>query len=246
MKSLIYVLFLCAILISSSSAQFDWNAKPQNLKVLPDTISGQSLRNTMVGFAQALGVRCSFCHDDSKGKEFSDIDFASDKKPEKDVAREMMKMTHKINKDFISNLKQYRNPALEVSCVTCHHGYEEPIALSSLLMETYKEDGLEASMDKYNNLKQQYYGGFAFDFKEGSLDKYGKNLLELNKDDDALAVFQKNAELFPDWAGAYESLGEVYMSLNNKEEAIKNYKKAFEMNPRNEHAKEMLKKLEGE
>ncbi len=93
MKRLMLVIFVCSIIVSTSFAQFNWNKKPMNLKVLPDTTSGQTVRHIMMGFTQALGVRCTFCHDDSKGKEFSDIDFPSDAKPEKETAREMMKMT---------------------------------------------------------------------------------------------------------------------------------------------------------
>ncbi len=87
-------------------------------------------------------------------------------------------------------------------------------------------------MKRYNKLKDEYYGSYAFDFKENSLDIFGKDLLDNGAGKDALAVFQKNAELFPDWAGAYESLGDANAKLGNKEEAIKDYKKAIEMNPR--------------
>ena len=243
MKKLMLVLFICSFIVSTSFAQFNWNKKPMNLKVLPDTTSGQTLRHIMMGFTQALGVRCSFCHDDSKGNEFSDIDFPSDAKPEKQTAREMMKMTGSINNEFLAKLK--KDDVLQVSCITCHRGYHEPIQLSDLLIKTYKHGGLEASMDRYSKLKDQYFGSFAFDFKEHSLDNFGKNLLESGASKDALTVFQKNAELFPDWAGAYESLGDANIKLGNKEEAIKNYKKAIEMNPRNERVKDKLDEIEG-
>ncbi len=216
-----------------------------NLKVLPDTTSGETVRHIMMGFTQALGVRCSFCHDDSKGKEFSDIDFPSDAKPEKETAREMMKMMGAINNNFLAKLKKNDNDnVMQVKCITCHRGYHEPIELSALLTETYKKDGLDASMEKYSKLKDEYYGSYAFNFKENSLDQFGKNLLDSGAEKDALTVFQKNAELFPDWAYAYVSLGDANAKLGNKEEAIKDYKKAIEMNPRDRRIQDKLDKLE--
>ncbi len=245
MKKILLVIFISSVLVSTSFSQFNWNKKPMNLKVLPDTTSGQTLRLIMINFAQSLGVRCSFCHDDSKGKEFSDIDFPSDAKPEKETAREMMKMMGAINNNFISKLKKNSDGnVLEVKCITCHRGYHEPIELSALLMNTYKKGGLDASMKRYDELKDQYYGGYAFNFKENSLDRFGKNLLDNGSGKDALTVLQKNAELFPDWAGAFESLGDVNAKLGKKEEAIKNYKKAIEMNPRDKRVQDKLDDLE--
>ncbi len=43
-------------------------------------------------FPQALGVRCTYCHDDSNGLKPSEMDFASDAKPEKEIARLMLGM----------------------------------------------------------------------------------------------------------------------------------------------------------
>ncbi|MEJ0082894.1 MAG: c-type cytochrome [Puia sp.] len=51
-------------------------------------------------FKAALGVKCSFCHAPSKDTAQKWPDFASDDKPEKLIARKMMKMTSKINKKF--------------------------------------------------------------------------------------------------------------------------------------------------
>ncbi len=245
MKKVMLVIFVCSVIASTSFAQFNWNKKPMNLKVLPDTTSGETVRHIMIGFAQALGVRCSFCHDDSKGKEFSDIDFPSDAKPEKETAREMMKMMGAINNNFLSKLKKGDNDnVVQVKCITCHRGYHEPIELSALLTKTYQKSGLEASMERYNKLKEQYYGGYAFNFQQNSLDTFGKNLLDMGANNDALTVLKKNAELFPDWAGAYESLGDVNVKLGNKEEAIKDYKKAIQMNPRDRRVQDKLDNLE--
>jgi len=102
------------------------NAEFHNLKVLPVNISHDELIATMRGFARALGTRCDHCHaagpPAADGKE--QLDFASDAKPEKNVARTMIKMVHTINGDYISKVSpKLDNP---VTCGTCHRGHTEP------------------------------------------------------------------------------------------------------------------------
>ncbi len=60
----------------------------------------------------------------------------------------------------------------------------------------------------------------------------------------ALEVFKFSVELFPDNFHLHDSLGEVYLALGDKSNAIKSYKKALEINPKLESALEAVKKLE--
>ena len=96
--------------------------KFKNLKVLPKKISNDDLRKVMRGWNNALGVKCNFCHvqspDDPKK-----LDFASDAKPEKEMARSMYKMTQKINKKYFDHKGA---AVLEVDCNTCHRGKTHP------------------------------------------------------------------------------------------------------------------------
>lgn len=97
-----------------------------NLKVLPKGISSKELMGIMVDdFQDGLGVTCSFCHANAKDKH--GLDFASDAKPEKEIAREMMRMTLGINKKYF----KVKHPvigsgALDVTCSTCHKGHAFP------------------------------------------------------------------------------------------------------------------------
>jgi len=97
-----------------------------NLKVLPKNISSKDLQKIMVDdFEDGLGVSCNFCHaaDKTTGK----FDFASDEKPEKEIARSMMRMTIGINKKYF----KVKHPllgtnALTITCNTCHNGVAFP------------------------------------------------------------------------------------------------------------------------
>lgn len=99
---------------------------PKNLKVLPKDISPEALDKIMDQFEVDLGVKCNFCH--AAAKDGSDnLDFVSDEKGEKGVARYMMKMTMRINKKFFEvKHPVIGDPALVVTCNTCHHGEAHP------------------------------------------------------------------------------------------------------------------------
>ena len=81
----------------------------------------------MHNFNDALGVKCNFCHAPSKEDE-KKMDFASDDKPEKSIARSMMKMTNRINKKFFHGKMKLgdTDAVLAVNCETCHHGEPHP------------------------------------------------------------------------------------------------------------------------
>ena len=99
--------------------------KERNLKVLPKDISDADLDSVMEGYAKALNVDCAFCHAENKTK--TDIDFASDDKPEKEITRMMMKLTAAINKDYFDYTIIYKaGETMAVSCYTCHDGFPRP------------------------------------------------------------------------------------------------------------------------
>ena len=55
-----------------------------------------------------------------------------------------------------------------------------------------------------------------------------------------------NAEAFPDSPNVWDSLAEAYMKSGDAKNAQLNYEKALTLDPNNENAKEMLKKLKEE
>jgi len=98
-----------------------------NLKVLPKDISHEDLDRIMDNWKLALGVKCNFCHAPSKDSTSHHLDFASDAKPEKDIARHMFRMTAKINKKYFSFNKDDKGEMIpSISCMTCHRGSPHP------------------------------------------------------------------------------------------------------------------------
>jgi hypothetical protein len=98
----------------------------RNLKVLPKDISNADLDSVMETYSKYLNVGCDFCHAESKINK-NDLDYASDDKPEKEITRQMMRMTAAVNKDYFNYTIIYKaGEQMAVSCYTCHDGFPRP------------------------------------------------------------------------------------------------------------------------
>jgi len=78
---------------------------------------------------------------------------------------------------------------------------------------------------------------------EMAINRLGYDYLRQNKNETALIVFKYNVKAYPGAFNTYDSLGEAYIKLEMKEEAIQNYEKSLELSPQNNNAINMLKKL---
>lgn len=102
------------------------NTGERNLKVLPKDISDADLDSIMETYSKHLNVSCDFCHAESRLNK-NDLDYSSDDKPEKEITRQMMRMTAAINKDFFDYTIVYKaGEKMAVSCFTCHDGFPRP------------------------------------------------------------------------------------------------------------------------
>ena len=112
----------------------------RNLKILPRDIPREQLLAVMRTFTRGLGVKCNHCHVVTATTPKEQLDFASDAKEEKRVARVMMQMTNQINAEWLERVEQaegheeeaHAAPAAgtltqpRVGCWTCHRGQVEP------------------------------------------------------------------------------------------------------------------------
>jgi tetratricopeptide (TPR) repeat protein len=203
-----------------------------NLKVLPKDISKDELVDIMKSFTSSLGVRCNYCHVGEDGQPLNTFDFQSDTKTTKLKARTMMNMTHDINSDYLSKFSEYQDKTLQVKCVTCHRGIPKPEPLEDVIYEKLKSEGLDEAISSYNDLYKKNYGGYAYDFRDHSLVGLSEKLSEEKLYDEAIAFAKINVEKYPESGVAYFGFAEAYESKGDKENAIKNYKKALELMPR--------------
>jgi hypothetical protein len=100
--------------------------KPTNLKVLPKDIAPEELVKIMRGYSASLGVECNFCHAGVPGKR--ELDFASDAKEDKGIARIMIAMTHDMNVQYMAKVNDPDATPEDkhVTCGTCHRGHQMP------------------------------------------------------------------------------------------------------------------------
>lgn len=86
----------------------------ENIQIMEGIPAGRLLSIMERGFAPALGVRCSFCHESGN--------WSSDEKEQKRTAREMWKMAADIN----TRIEGITGDKSMVNCSTCHQGNSSP------------------------------------------------------------------------------------------------------------------------
>ena len=128
MKKTFVVTFGLICLVAGSYAFTTISEEPKykNLKILPKNITHEQMDSVMHHFTASLNVKCNFCH--VRNEEKKEWDWASDANKHKLVARDMMKMTNKINDKYFPYSGKAKNlsTALTVTCYTCHNGQKEP------------------------------------------------------------------------------------------------------------------------
>ncbi|MBP2160252.1 MULTISPECIES: serine hydrolase domain-containing protein [Asticcacaulis] len=78
---------------------------------------------------------------------------------------------------------------------------------------------------------------------EYDLNMGGYALMSAGRIAEAIRLFRRNAEAYPQSANVYDSLAEAYEAAGDKANAIANYRLSLERDPNNGHASERLKAL---
>ncbi len=236
---------LAIVLLACTPAAAQFPDKFTNLKALPKDISKRELESTMRGFAFALGVRCDHCHVEKKAPE-KGLDFPADDKDAKKTARVMLQMVAAVNHDYISKVIKAPpdTPAIQVQCVTCHHGLTQPQPLNAVLAGSLEKDGVEKTITLYHELRRKYYGSGQYDFGETSLNQLTESLLAKKKNGDALAIMDLNfAENHPDSVWSYHMLAMTHQANGQIDKAIADYRKVLELHPEDMWAKQQIEAL---
>ena len=90
----------------------------RDIRTLRGVPAGRLVRMMNAGFGRSLGVSCTHCHVAGE--------WASDAKPQKQVAREMWAMTAAINGEYLRRIPNLRSAQPVVNCTTCHRGAVRP------------------------------------------------------------------------------------------------------------------------
>ncbi len=89
----------------------------KNIQTLKNMPAGR-LAGVMNGWTKALGVKCNHCHTPGAWEK-EDV-------PAKQIAREMVALTSKINNESLKEIKNLKSEKPSISCYTCHRGAVKP------------------------------------------------------------------------------------------------------------------------
>ncbi len=113
-------------------------------------------------------------------------------------------------------------------------------ALAEFIFSVISEKGIDYTGKNFKTIISE--NGYEIR-NDMQLNRTGYRFLKSGLTDESIMIFKKNAEMFPDVANCYDSLGEAYLLKGDKINAALNFKKALEMDPGNENAKKILDKL---
>ena len=109
--------------------QWNWPEHMANAKALRPDTPPERLREIMRDFTRTIGVRCSYCHVGVEGQPLSTYDFASDANPRKEVARGMIRMVTRLNREILPEVLRPARTELDqplLNCYSCHRGSPRP------------------------------------------------------------------------------------------------------------------------
>lgn len=123
MKALLSLTFVALLGAGEVRAQIP--TAYTNLKVLPKDIDRAGIIQEMKRISLGTGMRCEGCHIGPPTLE--GMNFASDAKETKRIARAMLAMVKDVNEEHLAKLE--KPPAVKVECATCHRGQAKPPAI---------------------------------------------------------------------------------------------------------------------
>lgn len=212
---------------------------PKNLKVLPADMDGRAVRDVMGQFTHALDVGCTYCHASDK-ENARRLDYASDEKQMKEVARAMMRMTQEINKTHLPTTG--RSSSAKVTCETCHHNSPVPKTLGGELGKVLEKENVDAVVVKYKELRDLYYGRAVYDFGEESLVNFARGLTK-EQATVALRICALNLEYFPKSILTYNQMARIHRDGGDHAAALKALEAALEIEPENRWLQRQIGRL---
>lgn len=215
-----------------------------NLQVLPEDIAFEDLVATMRGFAMGLGVRCSHCHVQGDEPGLSNMDFASDEKVTKEKARVMLRMVKHINGEHLGELPERSDPAVEVTCATCHRRLTKPTTMQAVLLAKIAEGGAQAAIDEYEALRERYYGEGVYDFGEFAFSRLAEDA-GAEYPDEALVVLDYGLSYFPESVQMHVLKAGIQASYKEDfDAAIASLRAAQEIEPDQPRFQRMIDEME--
>jgi predicted Zn-dependent protease len=125
---------------------------------------------------------------------------------------------------------------------TIKGAFDSRIPIGQTLSDVIASGGIDQAIGRYHQLKAA--SPKLYNFDEDQLNNLGYELVRAKKFDQAIRIFQLNVEAYPQSPNVYDSLGEGYMDAGDKPQAIANYQRSLQLNPKSTGAVKMLQLLQ--
>ena len=124
----------------------------------------------------------------------------------------------------IEDFRTGRDPAMEAVLA-----YAETESLIERMVAALESDGAEAALAVYRDFRADPKNAYAS--TETEINSLGYQLLGAGRAEDAVAVFQLNADAYPESANVWDSLGDGYEAAGDIARAIASYARALQVDP---------------
>ena len=115
------------------------------------------------------------------------------------------------------------------------------LAISEIMGQVLSEQGMDAAIEKYEQLKTQAADNY--DLSEYQLRSLGYELMHMNRNEDAIRIFQLNRDNFPESARVYDCLGDACLAAKDTVQALFYYVQALKIEPGNRYTLAKVKDL---
>ncbi|HWF11020.1 MAG TPA: photosynthetic reaction center cytochrome c subunit family protein [Bryobacteraceae bacterium] len=194
----------------------------------------------MQEIARGLGVKCEYCHAGMGGRAAESVQQSTPSHIE--IAKAMIAMTRDLNEKIQAATGKPPNQTIRVACITCHRGVAVPGQLSDILAKTALENGPEAAVAQYRDLRAQYYGHQSYDFGEETLLAAAERVVRA-KPPASIPLLHLNLEFYPKSVRSYTQIAFAYTRTLDDESAIAALEKALEIEPENGMVRGQLEQL---
>jgi len=117
------------------------------------------------------------------------------------------------------------------------------VPLSQVVLEAGTAAGTDSALRAYRALRERYYGGDAYDFREPSLNIAAFRLGRANKFDEAFALLKLNEEMFPNSSAMYVFRGNINLMRADTAAAATAFREAIRRDPSNEEARGRMRDI---
>jgi tetratricopeptide (TPR) repeat protein len=184
----------------------------------------------MQAMTRALGVGCGYCHVNMRDEAAPPAPAVG--KPKQAIAREMIAMTREINAKVQAAAGKAAPEVTMVTCATCHKGAPIPKPLSTIILQTLRQNGADAAGTQYRELRKEHFGRQTYDFGEIELLLVAERLVQ-GRPDEAIALAKLNLEFYPDSVRSYIVLGQAFSRKLDDAAAIDAFEQALTIEPNN-------------